>query len=166
MFVPARTDENGRFEFGFVPPGQYHVGLNLDKQPAALALDRRLYHPGVTDRSRATVITIREGSRIQLAAFSAVASPKVRTIVGTVVWQDGAVAADATVTLTGAAPEPVALDASGAFRLTLPYGAKYSLNASGRKTVNGRVTGGTAPNIVIGRDDRDREVRLVLQERR
>lgn len=166
MFVPAYTDQNGRFEFGFAPPGRYHVGLNLNRKPTALALDRRLYHPGVTDRSRATVITIREGSRVQLAEFSAVAAPKVRTIVGTVVWQDGAIAADATVTLTGAAPEPVALDAAGAFRLTLPYGARYSLNASGRKTVNGRVTGGAAPNVVIDRDDRDREVRLVLQERR
>jgi hypothetical protein len=165
MFVPVHTDQNGQFEFGFVPPGRYHVGLNLDKRPSALALDRRLYHPGVTDPSRATVITVQEGSRIRLNAFSAVSAPTVRTITGTVVWQDGVAAADATVTLSGAAPEPVAVDASGAFRLTLPYGAKYSLSASGRKTVNGRVTGGFAQVVVIERDHRDREVRLVLQER-
>jgi hypothetical protein len=166
MFVPAHTDQNGRFEFGFVPPGRYHVGLNLDKTPSALDLDRRLYHPGVTDRSRATVITVEEGSRIRLNAFSAGGNPTVRTIAGTVVWLDGATAPDATVTLSGATPEPVAVDASGAFRLVLPYGAKYTLSASGRKTVNGRVTVGVAPAVVIERDHRDRDVRLVLQERR
>jgi len=98
--------------------------------------------------------------------FAAAPIPSTRIIRGTVVWQDGSPAADAIVTLKAGAPQTVPVDATGTFRLTLPYGAKFTLTATGQKTVNGRTTGGSAPSVLIGRNDRDRDVPLVLQERR
>ena len=65
--------------------------------------------------------------------------------------------------LHGAAPERVTLDAAGRFRVTLPYGARFTLRAEGRREVNGRMRESSEESTEFGRHDRDREVQLVLR---
>lgn len=63
----------------------------------------------------------------------------------------------------GAAPERMRLDAAGRFRLTLPYGARFTLRAEGRREVNGRMRESLGLSTEIGRNDRDRDVQLMLR---
>ena len=55
------------------------------------------------------------------------------------------------------------LDAAGRFRVTLPYGARFTLRAEGRREVNGRVRESLDVSTEIGRNDRDGDVQLVLR---
>jgi hypothetical protein len=89
--------------------------------------------------------------------------PLERTITGVVVWSDGAPAFDAELVLHGAAPTRVPLDTAGRFGVTLPYGARFTLRAQGRREVNGRVRESSDVSTEIGRNDRDRGVQLVLR---
>ena len=50
----------------------------------------------------------------------------------------------------------VPLDTAGRFRVTLPYGARFTLRAEGRREVNGRVRESSDVSTEIGRNDRDR----------
>ena len=71
---------------------------------------------------------------------------------------------DSELVLHGAAPEKVPLDTAGRFRVTLPYGARFTLRAEGRRDMNGRrVRESSDVSTEIGRNDRDRDVRLVLR---
>jgi len=161
--VSVRTGADGRFTFAFIPPGTYLVGVNLGNPPPASQLDRRSYHPGVTDPPTATKVTVDAGSRIELAPFKLQDWPLVRRISGTVMWSDGVPATDATVTIFGAASERVPLDSAGRFTLTLPYGAQFWVNARASRAVNGvRVQGNSSP-LTIGRNDRDGELSVVLK---
>jgi hypothetical protein len=63
------SDQEGRFEFRPVPAGRYVVGVNLSRPHMTNMLDRRRYHPGVRQRSAATVIRLDRGERIQLEPF-------------------------------------------------------------------------------------------------
>ena len=90
------------------------------------------------------------------------ASPVERVITGGVVWSDGVPASDAELVLHGAAPERVPLDPAGRFRLTLAYGARFTLRVEGRREVNGRVRESASGSTEICRNDRNRELQLVL----
>jgi hypothetical protein len=161
--VWVRTGSDGRFTFAFIAPGTYLVGMNLKNPPPASQLDRRLYHPGVTDPQQATVVTVREGSRVQLTPFELREWPLDRRISGVVVWADGTTAPDARLSIIGAEPRPVTLDADGRFTLTLPYGARFSVVAEGSRLINGRRVGGSSPYITIDRNDRDADIRVVMK---
>jgi hypothetical protein len=160
--VSVRTASDGRFTFAFIAPGKYLVGVNLKNPPPAPQVDRRSYHPGVTDSARATVVAVDAGSRVRLAPFKLSEWPLERRITGVVVWSDGAPAPDANLTITGARPERVPLDAAGRFSVTLPYGAQFSLTAQASRIVTGRRVGGNGYQQ-IGRNDRDGELTLVLK---
>ena len=161
--LSARTDPEGRFAFAFMPPGNYLVGVNLKNPPPASQVDLRSYHPGVSEPPRATVVAVEAGSRIQLAPFQLAEPPLERRFTGAVVWSDGTPALEARVTLTGARSEPVAVDATGRFTLTLPLGAQFILSASAPGQVNGRRVIATSLNQQVGRYDRDGGITLVLR---
>jgi hypothetical protein len=95
--------------------------------------------------------------------FRVPADPVERIITGVVVWSDEVPASDAELVLHGAAPERVPLDAAGRFRVTLSYGARFTLRAEGHREVNGRVRESLEVSTEIGRNDRDRDVQLVLR---
>ena len=59
----ARKD--GFFRFVHIPPGEYLVLVNPDDSQTADFPFRRTFHPGVHDRSAATVITVRAGEQIK-----------------------------------------------------------------------------------------------------
>src|SRR6266481_3252850 len=52
------ADEKGEYELGEIPPGRYLLGINLSSSPSNEQPYPRTFYPGVTDRSRATVIEI------------------------------------------------------------------------------------------------------------
>jgi hypothetical protein len=112
--------------------------VNLKSPPPSSQLDRRLYYPGVARATEAAVITVTSGARVELDPFSLVTPPAARTITGVVRWNDGTLAPDAAVSLTGATRESVRLDAQGRFTLTLPYGSRYYLDIRGSRLVDGR----------------------------
>jgi hypothetical protein len=161
--VSVRTHGDGRFTFAFIAPGKYLVGVNLTNPPPASQVDHRSYHPGVTDPLRATVVTIDAGSRVQLTPFQLPQWPQERRISGVVVWSDGSPALDAELTLTGARPERVPLDATGRFSVTLPLGAQFTLTAHASRIVDGRRVTGTSPYRQIARQDRDAEITVTLR---
>jgi hypothetical protein len=161
--VSVRTGSDGRFTFAFIAPGTYLVGTSLRNPPPASQLDRRSYHPGVTDPRQATVVTVREGGRVELTPFQLREWPLERRISGVVVWTDGTPAPDARLSIIGAAPERVTLDAEGRFTLTLPYGAQFSVVAEGSRLVNGRRIGGSSAYTRIDRNDRDADIRVVMK---
>ena len=139
------------------------VGVNLKNPPPASQVDHRSYHPGVTDPSTATVVTIDAGSRFQLTPFQLPEWPRDRRFSGVVVWSDGTPAPDAQLTLTGASFERVPLDATGRFSLTLPLGAQFTLTAQASRMVDGRRVSGRSPYRQIGRQDRDAEITVILK---
>ena len=57
--------KEGFFRFVHIPPGEYLVLVNPDDSQTADFPYRRTFHPGVHDRSAATVITVRAGEQIK-----------------------------------------------------------------------------------------------------
>src|ERR1022692_3401467 len=57
--------KEGFFKFVHIPPGEYLVLVNPDDSETAEFPYRRTFHPGVHDRSAATVITLRAGEQIR-----------------------------------------------------------------------------------------------------
>jgi hypothetical protein len=159
----VRTRTDGRFEFTPLPRGQYVLALNLDDHPEPTEFDRRAYHPGTRAPDEATIVTVDGSTIVDAGTFRVPARPIERTITGVVAWSDGTPAADAVLLLHGAAPQQVPLDATGRFRVTLPYGARFTLRANGRREVNGRIRESSEVSVEIGRSDRDRDVQLVLR---
>jgi hypothetical protein len=159
----VRTGVDGRFEFTPLPRGQYVLVLNHDDRHESTEVNRRVYHPGTRVPGEAAIVTVDGATIVDAGTFREVPDPVQRTITGVVVWSDGAPASDAELTLHGAAPEKVPLDAAGRFRVTLPYGARFTLRAKGRREFNGRIRESWDVSTDIGRNDRDRDVRLVLQ---
>jgi hypothetical protein len=159
----VRTGAGGRFEFTPLPRGQYVLVLNLDDRPEATELDRRAYHPGTRVPGEAKIVTVEGPTIADAGTFRVPSDPTERTITGVVVWSDGVPASDAELVLHGAAPERMPLDTAGRFRVTLPYGARFTLRAEGRREVNGRVRESLGESTEIGRNDRDRDVQLVLR---
>ena len=158
----VRTRVDGRFEFTPLPRGQDVLVLNLDDRPEPTEFDRRAYHPGTRVPGEAAVVTVDGPTIVDAGTFRVPASPVERVITGAVVWSDGVPASDAELVLHGAAPERVPLDPVGRFRLTLAYGARFTLRVEGRREVNGRVRESASESTEIGRNDRNRELQLVL----
>ena len=159
----VRTGAGGRFEFMPLPRGQYVLVLNLDDRPESTEFDRRAYHPGTRVPAEAQVVTVDGPTIVDAGTFRVPPDPVERTITGVVVWSDGAPASDVELVLHGAAPARVPLDTAGRFRVTLPFGARFTLRANGRREVNGRVRESSDLSMEIGRNDRDRDVQLVLR---
>jgi hypothetical protein len=159
----VRTGADGRFEFTPLPRGQYVLALNLDDRPEPMEFDRRAYHPGTRVPGEAAVVTVDGPTIVDAGTFRVPADPVERIITGVVVWSDGVPASDAELVLHGAAPGRVPLDTAGRFSVTLPYGARFSLRVEGRRKVNSRVHGSSYASTEIGRNDRDRNVQLVLR---
>jgi hypothetical protein len=164
--VPAdrvRTGAGGRFEFTPLPRGQYVLVLNLDDRPESTEFVRRAYYPGTRVPGEAAIVTVDGPTIVDAGTFRVPSDPLERTITGGVVWSDGVPASDAELILHGAAPERVPLDTAGRFRVTLPYAARFTLRAKGRREVNGRLRESSDVSTEIARNDRDRYVQLVLR---
>ena len=78
-------------------------------------------------------------------------------------WSDGTPAPDAQLSLIGARPERVPVDAAGRFSVTVPLGAQFSLTAQASRIVDGRRVTANSPYRQIERQDRDADITLVLK---
>jgi hypothetical protein len=159
----VRTGAGGRFEFTPLPRGQYVLVLNLEDRTEPTEFDRRVYYPGTRVSGEARAVTVDGPTIVDAGTFRVPLDPVERTITGVVVWSDGVPAADAELVLHGAAPESVPLDAAGRFRVTVPYDARFTLRVHGRREVNGRMRESLEETTAIGRNDRDRDLKLVLR---
>ena len=121
------TDVQGRFEFRPVPAALYVVGVQLRKAYKTNVLDRRRYHPGVRQRSAATVVPLNRGERIELKPFRLPPLPTERTMTILLRAPSPEVVAASSIFLVGATKQLLDL-ADGSTVLRLPYGAEYQVD--------------------------------------
>lgn len=132
-----RTDKEGRFVWKLVKPNRYYLGVRIFGSAGATYVPYpQTYYPGVKDKSQATVITITEGQRIELAELILPARFIERTLNGIVVDADGTPVAGAVVWLKerqyqdSDMPYRRETDSEGRFSYPVYEGIKYELNAN------------------------------------
>ncbi len=130
------NDPQGRFEFEQVPPGEYHLGLNVTFSPDADEPYLPTYYPGVTERSLATVIKVGLGQKLKDYVLRLPPRLVERAVQGFVLWPDGTPAAGAEVYLADRkhpgwiANGTTKTDAQGRFTLVGFDGITYWVLAS------------------------------------
>jgi hypothetical protein len=162
-FLSARAAADGRFAVRTVPPGAYHLFLDLRRGDGT----HRYFHPGVDDESRATTIRIGLGETAdgyELALPSDLLTVAVR---GLVRWPDGRPAPDVEVALCAdpGAPGPRSLldDAEarpartgtdGRFELLGWAGRGYRLQArTVGEAAQGQDARGAQGSLALARED-------------
>jgi hypothetical protein len=138
----TKTDEQGRFQFSKVPPGEFIVGVHIDTAPVA---DERIpptYWPGVTDIKFAKVLRLgvnqkRNGLVIRLGPRA-----RVRKITVRVEWPDGRSASGTSVraSVRGLMTESSTTDATGRAEFSILVGIEYSF--TGRNWTSYRIVNG------------------------
>ncbi len=157
----VRTRVDGRFS-----SRRFRAGSTSSSSTLTIVLNRRSSIAARTTPARECPAKRNRDRRrapiVDAGTFRVPPDPVERTITGVVLWSDGVPASDAELVLHGAAPERVPLDPAGRFRLTLAYGARFTLRVEGRREVNGRVRESASESTEIGRNNRNRELQLVL----
>lgn len=92
-FVEA--DDNGRFEFNAIPPGEYFLGIRLSRLGRPTFPYPRAFYPSTQDLSQAKAITIREGMTLEGYDLQLPEKLTKRIIEGVVLWPDGRGVSDA-----------------------------------------------------------------------
>lgn len=93
LFVEA--DDNGRFEFNAIPPGEYFLGIKLSRLARSTFPYPRAFYPSTQDLSKADAIAIREGVTLEGYDLQLPEKLKSRMIEGVVLWPDGRGVSDA-----------------------------------------------------------------------
>jgi hypothetical protein len=126
--IDAFSDEQGEFEFRYVGPGRYVVGVGLQQGVRPGQLDRRRFYTETRDPAAATVVTLESGERLQLSPFRLAPLPADRTVTIVVTAPTPDVARKMRLFLAGATREPLSYNGSP-LELKLSFGAAYSLAA-------------------------------------
>lgn len=137
-----RAEDQGRFEFSQIPPGEYLLGVNITSSPDAEEPYPPTYYPGVTNRAQATVIKVSLGQKLN--NFVLKLPPKLieRAVQGVVLWPDGTPAAGAEVYLADSlhpgwiATGTTRTDALGRFTIKGFEGITYFVLANAVKFPN------------------------------
>ena len=135
--ITATTDSAGYYELRDVPPGEYIVGVALQRtmERDDVQVYPRTFYPGMADAAGARVITIGEGTRVELDPLQLPAPLERREITGVVVWPDGRPVPSASISLSDgeASWRQVAVgintDAEGRFTFTVHDGLSYIARA-------------------------------------
>lgn len=101
-FREMQTDEEGRFTYWFLPPGQYVLGFNLGS-PSIEHPYRPFFLPGVSERGAATVFTLNLNQRLTDLTFRMPTLPDrvpVHTLTGIAILANGQPARRVTLSLT------------------------------------------------------------------
>ncbi|MDX2041733.1 MAG: carboxypeptidase regulatory-like domain-containing protein [Acidobacteriota bacterium] len=168
------SDKNGKFEFTGLSAGKYRVYLRPDEDAQP-----NLFYPGVSDETKAEVITVATDKKSDEVKFKLPTIFKTQTITGKVVWPDGKPVADAYISFDC----PIELepnefkfkapglstrtDSQGNFKLIGFRGFSYSLKADAfvREPNTQNYQGSVhAPLVKLIVADEPIEVRLVLTE--
>ncbi len=127
-----RTDADGRYEIGPLPPGEYQVGVNVERAPTLDSPFPTTYSPGVPARAQAETIALAEGER-HLADIALPERLRQVSVSGTVVFADGTPAQNARVSLVAGSVSGISMartDSSGSFTLRGLGGSTYTVRAS------------------------------------
>jgi hypothetical protein len=95
-----QSDDQGRYSFSGLPPGRYLLALNLNRYPQPndpTDAYPRTYYPGVTDISKAEIITLGAGENLRDRDLLLPARRAPSVIRGKVVWDDGTPVAKAGI---------------------------------------------------------------------
>jgi len=158
------TDAYGRYEIGPLPPGQYQVGVNVERPPSLEAPYPPTYHPGVLTRAEAETITVRDGE-MRRANFVLPKKLTRVTVSGTVVFPDGSAAANVNVILVAGTVMGISTsrtDAAGSFTLTGLNDSTYSVRAS---LYTSPENNGSAETTISLGDEPVTDLKLVLRKR-
>ena len=125
------TDEQGRYEFREIPPGDYTIVVNNGGKISSDAPFPKAYYPGVFDKERAGVLSMAGGDRLENVNIH-IPSQEIRNVIqGVLLRSGGRPAADVVVTFEAeAAPEGyigkvhTRTDAHGRFSLNVLQGLK------------------------------------------
>lgn len=85
----VHTDEQGRFEFRLLPPGEYLLGVRLNRLPESTFAYPRTFYPGTQQLASTRAIKISEGQTLEGYNIQLPQKLKPRSIEGVVVWPDG-----------------------------------------------------------------------------
>ena len=155
--LDAVTDEHGAFEFRYVGPGRYVLGVGLQSPMRPGKLHRRRFFDQTRDPVAAAIVQVGTAERRQLSPFRLAPLPADRTITVVVHAPDDEIARNVKLFLTGAMREPI--EQTGLpLVLRLPFGAAYVLEATppaGFKIVDRAIR--------IDRDDEDRVVEFRVE---
>jgi len=133
--VTTTTDSGGYFEFSEMSPGQYVVGVSLQRKMEAGIVYPRTFYPGTSAVRDAIVVNIGEGNRQQLEPLRLPAARQSRELTGIVVGSDGHPVSGAWVSLVDgeARWRQVALgiktDSDGRFTFVVYDGLSYTAKA-------------------------------------
>jgi protocatechuate 3,4-dioxygenase beta subunit len=95
LFV--RADEEGRFIFRTLPPGNYFLGVRLNRITPPTFPYPRTFYPGTQELTQALAITISEGQTLEGYNIRLPAKLRPRKIDGAVVWPDGTPVPDSSI---------------------------------------------------------------------
>jgi Carboxypeptidase regulatory-like domain len=159
-----RTDADGRYEIGPLPPGEYHVGVNVEWPPFLDWPYPPTYHPGVLSRAEAETITVREGE-MRRANFMLPRTLSRLTVSGIVTLPDGTDAPNVNVILVAGTVTGVSTsrtNTAGQFMLTGLSESTYSVRASFYTSPENN---GSAETTISLADEPVTGVKLVLKKR-
>jgi hypothetical protein len=159
----TRTDADGRYEIGPLPPGEYHVGVNVEWPPILEWPYPPTYHPGVLSRAGAETITVHEGE-MRRANFTLPRTLSRLTVSGIVTFSDGTPAPNVNVSLVAGTVTGVSTartNAAGEFMLTGLSESTYSVRASFYTSPENN---GSAETTISLGDEPVSGVRLVLKK--
>lgn len=91
------ADDNGRFEFNAIPPGEYFLGIRLSRLALLTFPYPRTFYPSTQDLSKADAIAIREGTSLEGYDLQLTEKLRSRMIEGVVLWPDGRGVSDARI---------------------------------------------------------------------
>lgn len=135
-FLSAQTDDDGRFEFKTVPPGDYLIGLRILSWPGGdIPPYPRTYYPGVASRASAAVVSVEEGEQVRDLDLRLPPRLAGRVVEGLVVWADGRPAPGSYVALNLleenelSASAAARADERGRFALKVYEGLSYQVSA-------------------------------------
>lgn len=126
------TRDDGSYTFENLPRGQYRIVINRADKPTGAMPFRATYHPGVTDRAQATVVTV--GPDVQRTGldFRLTKLDKRAVFTGQVQFRDGAPIAGAAIELfrDGQRIERARSGPTGSFEIASLDGGQGELRAA------------------------------------
>lgn len=134
--VSDSTDEEGRYLFEEVPPGDYILVVNPDGPGVYDPPYPATYHPGVSDLAGAGRVKLEPSATLELRDLRLPPAIREVSVSGVVTWPDGLPAAGIWVVLAYTKWDgvPAETDADGRYELKGLEGLRYLLIADGEWT--------------------------------
>ncbi len=83
------TEKDGAYEINEIPPGNYLIILNKEDRLSGRTPFHTLYFPGVSDKGKATVITLKAGAKLENYNIYVPSQIPTVTIQGKLLFSDG-----------------------------------------------------------------------------